>query len=121
MIRRTLHDIAHARAGDKGDSSILFLAPFDEGDYALLRHVVTQAAVAAHFQIRDVASVAIRPLEALSALSIVIPHRLDGGVTRSATADPHGKTLSGHLLALPLDGSRAGIQAEGGMGSGLVS
>ncbi|GAA4491743.1 AtuA-related protein [Microbacterium panaciterrae] len=102
MSRRTLHDIAHARAGDKGDSSILFVAPFDESDFGLLRGVVTSGALAAHFQIRDVEGITVRSLDALSALSIVIPHRLDGGVTRSATADPHGKTLSGHLLALPL-------------------
>ena len=97
---RRLGDFAHARAGDKGDSSILFLAPFDPNDFELVRAEVTPSQIADHFHIPDDATIRISYLTQLAALCIVIPHRLDGGVTRSASADPHGKTLSAHLLEL---------------------
>lgn len=99
-----LGEVAHARAGDKGDSSILFLAPFHIADFGWIRNQVTHARLAVHFAIAGVSTIRIREIEGLGALSIVIPHRLDGGVTRSATADPHGKTLSGHLLEMRIDG-----------------
>ena len=100
---RTLGDIAHARAGDKGDSSILFLAPYAPSDFALVRAVITAERLAEHFEVSDATGITVRAVEELCAFSIVIPHRLDGGVTRSTTADPPGKTLSGHLLSLELD------------------
>lgn len=102
MSGEMLGDIAHARAGDKGDSSILFVAPYDPADFDAVCASTTPGALAAHFRVTDAASILVRRLPGLRALSIVIPHRLDGGVTRSASADPHGKTLSAHLLELPI-------------------
>ncbi|GIT78855.1 hypothetical protein LLS1_05240 [Leifsonia sp. LS1] len=108
MNARRLGDIAHARAGDKGDSSILFLAPYEAADFEAVCGEATADRLARHFQVTDASTITIRRLDALRALSIVIPHRLDGGVTRSASADPHGKTLSAHLLELPIgDGTTA--------------
>lgn len=98
-----LGDIAHARAGDKGDSSILFVAPFEPVDFGRVVSSATPERLAAHFRVPEAASITVRLAEGLCALSIVIPHRLDGGVTRSATADPHGKTLSGHILQLTIE------------------
>ncbi|MDR6972878.1 hypothetical protein [Leifsonia shinshuensis] len=96
-----LGDIAHARAGDKGDSSIIVLAPYDPADYDAVNAAVSPDRLAEHFHV-DASTILVRSVPALSAFSLVIPHRLDGGVTRSASADPHGKTLSAHLLELPL-------------------
>lgn len=101
MTEGRLGDIAHARAGDKGDSSILFLAPYEAADFESMCGEVTPVRLARHFHVADASTITIRRLNELRALSIVIPHRLDGGVTRSASADPHGKTLSAHLLELP--------------------
>jgi hypothetical protein len=100
-----LASIAHARAGDKGDSSILFLAPDRIDDFPLLRRVITPERLAPHFGV-PISGIRVRAVEGLAAISIVIPHRLDGGVTRSTTIDPHGKTLSGHLLQLMVPWNR---------------
>lgn len=80
----TLGDLAHARAGDKGDTSILVVAPYEPDDYP--------------------GNVTVHPVPRLGAFTVVVRDRLDGGVTRSRAADPHGKTLSGHLLDLAVEG-----------------
>lgn len=95
-----LAEVAHARAGDKGDSSILFLACDRPEDFDRLSTAVTADRLAAHFGIADAGTIRVHRLPALAAMSIVIPRRLSGGVTRSPSIDPHGKTLSGHLLEL---------------------
>ncbi|WP_443674040.1 AtuA-related protein [Microbacterium resistens] len=105
----TLFDIAHARAGDKGDTSILMVRVYDPAHWELMISSVTVAAVASHFG-TSAASVVITPVPGLSSLSIVIRNRLSGGVTRSTRADAHGKTLSGHLLDLSL--RRSGPKRE---------
>jgi len=96
-----LLDIAHARAGDKGDTSILMVRVYDRADWATLAASVTREDVAEHFA-TSVEAVTITLVPALQSATIVIRDRLSGGVTRSPRADAHGKTLSGHLLDLPL-------------------
>lgn len=96
-----LDDIAHARAGDKGDTSIIVVAPFREGDYDRVGAALVPEALARHFGV-TVDQIAVHAVPTLRAFTVVVRERLDGGVTRSRAADPHGKTLSGHLLDLPL-------------------
>ena len=43
---RKLYDLAHCRAGDKGNTSILSLIAYKPEDYSLLAQRVTTAAVA---------------------------------------------------------------------------
>ena len=40
-MKRKLYDLAHARAGDKGDTTILSLIAYRPEDFALLRDHVT--------------------------------------------------------------------------------
>lgn len=104
MIQATvpLASIAHARAGDKGDTSILMIAPYQADDYTQLTQVLTADALAAHFG-TEISAVTINWAPDLTAGSIILRGVLTGGVTRSHTVDPHGKTLSGHLLAMLVD------------------
>lgn len=97
-----LGDIAHARAGDKGDISILMLAPYEPDDYARVVAAATAERLAAHFG-TSLPKVTVRESVGLRALTIVLRDQLLGGVTRATTLDPHGKSLSGHLLQLPLE------------------
>lgn len=97
----TLGTLAHARAGDKGDTSILVVAPFEAADFTRVDAALQHARVAQHFGVTTEA-VTVHAVPGLGAFTVVIRGRLDGGVTRSRAADPHGKTLSGHLLDLPL-------------------
>ncbi|ASN19972.1 AtuA-related protein [Arthrobacter sp. YN] len=95
-----LADVAHARAGDKGDTSILVVAPLNPTDYQRLQKALTKELVAAHFGTANYDDVRITPVAHLAAVVIAVANRLAGGVTRSPTTDPHGKTLSSHLLGL---------------------
>lgn len=97
-----LRDVAHARAGDKGDASILVIRASDPADFPSLVEALPVNALAAHFR-SDPAHVSVIPVPGLAAMTIVVRARLAGGVTRSTRLDPHGKTLSGHLLDLEVD------------------
>lgn len=96
-----LGDIAHARAGDKGDRSIIVVVADEESGFDRMRAALQPVALAAHFGV-EADAVRVHPVAELRSCTVVVDGRLDGGVTRSRTADPHGKTLSGHLLELPL-------------------
>ncbi len=48
-MKRKLYDLAHARAGDKGNTTILSLIAYDVNDFPLLRERVTPEAVKRHF------------------------------------------------------------------------
>lgn len=97
-----LYELAHCRAGDKGSDSLLVVIPYAADDFEPLRRALTQELVADHFALASAECVLIRSLPALGVLVITIPGLLAGGVTRASGADPHGKTLSSHLLDLRL-------------------
>jgi hypothetical protein len=97
-----LYDIAHCRAGDKGDTSILSLIAYRAQDYPLLVERVTVAAVRAHLDGIVRGDVIRYELPQLSALQFVCSHALGGGVTTSLALDAHGKSLSYALLEMRL-------------------
>lgn len=109
-----LREIAHARTGDKGDTSQISVIAYDEGDYAFLAAHVTAARVAAHFAAILRGTVTRYELPALGALNFVLHHALAGGVTRSLRLDAHGKCLGAVLLQLELPGRQADAQSDGG-------
>jgi hypothetical protein len=97
-----LHELAHCRAGDKGDTSTLSLVAYRGEDYPLLAQRVTVEAVAWH--LRGIVHGAIRRYELpqLWALQFVCEHALAGGVTTSLALDAHGKSLSSALLEMEI-------------------
>jgi hypothetical protein len=97
-----LHEIAHSRAGDKGDISNLSLIAYDRADYALLERHVTAERVRAHFAGIVQGEVLRYALPHLGALNFVMRQALGGGVTRSLALDAHGKCLSALLLTLEI-------------------
>lgn len=98
-----LHDIAHARTGDKGDVSNISVISYDPAHWSLIRDHVTPARVAAHFGIFATDDVTRYALPQLCALNFVIRGALTGGVTRSLALDAHGKCLASVLLDMELD------------------
>lgn len=98
-----VRDIAHARAGDKGDISNLSLIAYKIEDYALLERQVTAERVQAHFAGIVHGRVERFLLPSLGAMNFVMHGALGGGVTRSLALDAHGKSLSSALLDLNLD------------------
>jgi len=95
-----LHELAHCRAGDKGDTSILSLIAYRHEDYPLLAQRVTAEAVKRHLQGIVEGEVRRYELPELWALQFVCEHSLGGGVTTSLGLDAHGKSLSYALLEM---------------------
>ncbi|WP_019819687.1 AtuA-related protein [Saccharomonospora saliphila] len=97
-------DLADVRAGDKGETLMLAVFPRDHACFAVLDRALTAARVARHYGVGDDHQVTRTVVPGLPALVFAVPGLLTGGVTASATLDGHGKTLSYHLLTLPLPG-----------------
>jgi hypothetical protein len=97
-----LHELAHCRAGDKGDTSILSLIAYRAEDYPLLVERVTVDAVKKHLRGIVLGEVRRYELPGLWALQFVCDQSLNGGVTTSLGLDAHGKSLSYALLEMNL-------------------
>jgi hypothetical protein len=97
-----LRDIAHSRAGDKGDISNISVIAYDMASYALLERNLTANRVKAHFAGVVQGEVVRYALPHLGALNFVLRHALGGGVTRSLALDAHGKCLSSAMLEIVL-------------------
>lgn len=98
-----LRDIAHSRAGDKGDISNLSLIAYRLEDYPLLEKQVTAERVKAHFVGVVHGEVQRYLLPQLGAMNFVMQNALGGGVTRSLALDAHGKSLSSALLDIEIE------------------
>ena len=97
-----LHDIAHARTGDKGDISNISVIAYDPAHWPLIRNTVTAQRVAAHFTTFDAQNISRFEIPQLHALNFVIRGALAGGVTRSLALDAHGKCLASVLLNMQI-------------------
>ncbi|HZQ62190.1 MAG TPA: hypothetical protein VFC24_12620 [Casimicrobiaceae bacterium] len=97
-----LYDLAHCRAGDKGNTSILSVIAYREQDYPALVRAVTVEAVRRH--LAGIVQGEIRRFELphLCALQFVCEGALAGGVTTSLALDAHGKALSYALLEMQI-------------------
>ena len=98
-----LYDLAHCRAGDKGNTSILSLIAYRADDFALLARHVTVAAVAQHLHGIVRGEIRRYELPQLGALQFVCEGALAGGVTTSLALDAHGKSLSSALLEMEIN------------------
>ncbi len=98
-----LRELAHARSGDKGDTSNVGVIAYDEADYPLLREQVTAERVKALYGDLVRGQVTRYELPNIGALNFVLNRALQGGVTTSLALDPHGKTRSSLILELPVD------------------
>ena len=108
-----LRDIAHARAGDKGNTSNISVIAFDAKDYPLLERWVTAERVRQHLAGLVQGEVLRYALPGIGALNFVLRDALAGGVTRSLALDAHGKTLSSAMLALEIPDGDGGEAAGG--------
>ncbi len=97
-----LYEIAHCRAGDKGNTSILSLIAYRAEDYPLLVEKVTVAAVQHHMSGIAAGKVTRHEVPSLLALQIVCEEALLTGVTTSLAMDTHGKALSSALLEMEI-------------------
>jgi hypothetical protein len=104
MIR--VYDLAHSRAGDKGDTSNISVIAYDARGWEILREQLTTDRVMRAFAHITKGPVQRYELPKLQALNFVIQGALGGGVTRSLAQDAHGKSLSALMLTIELPGSK---------------
>ncbi|MEM9099890.1 MAG: hypothetical protein AAGC79_15360 [Pseudomonadota bacterium] len=93
-----LHQIAHGRAGDKGNVSNISVIAYQVEHWPLILDQVTAERVLDVFHPLGATSVDRYELPLLHALNFVIHDALQGGVNASLSLDRHGKTLSFKLL-----------------------
>jgi len=98
-----LYELAHSRAGDKGNTLILSLIPYKIKDYELLCRLVTADSVKEHLKAFVQGEILRYELPNISALQFVCQQALAGGVTTSLAMDSHGKTLSFALLEMEIE------------------
>lgn len=97
-----LYDIAHSRAGDKGNISTLSLIPYHENDYEMLCQKVTVERVQNHLNGIVSGKIIRYEMPNISSLLFVCQDALAGGVTTSLRMDTHGKALSYALLEMEI-------------------
>lgn len=101
--RIKLHEIAHARAGDKGNTSNVSVWVYDAGDYALVKSQVTADRVKQAYPALFQGGVKRYELDQLHGLNFVMADALEGGVNTSLGLDSHGKSWSYLILDLDVE------------------
>ena len=97
-----LHDIAHSRAGDKGNTSNISVIAYDEDGWNIIKTHLTVDIVQQAFKHITQGPIYRYELPKLQALNFVIEGALGGGVTRSLAQDVHGKALSSLMLGISI-------------------
>jgi hypothetical protein len=101
--RRLVRDIAHARAGDKGNTSNVNVWVYDPADFALLKQNLTVERIKREFPRLMRGNVTRYAVEHLHGLNFVMQDALEGGVNASLNLDSHGKSWSYLILGLELE------------------
>ena len=102
MRGRIVRDIAHARAGDKGNTSNVNVWAYDRADYKLLLEALTPERVKAAFPVLIRGEVERYEMPDLHGLNLVLRDALEGGVNTSLNLDSHGKSWSYLILGMAL-------------------
>ena len=98
-----LRTIAHARSGDKGDTSNVGIIAYKPEYYPILVEQVTAARVKDHFKGICFGEVERFEIPNLHALNFLLHKSLDGGGTISLRTDAQGKTYSTALLRMEIE------------------
>lgn len=98
-----LHDLAHARAGDKGNTSNISVWAYDPGDYPMIKEQLTPERIKEAFPKLITGDVVRFELDHLHGLNFVLGEALEGGVNTSLGLDSHGKSWSFLVLGLEID------------------
>jgi hypothetical protein len=97
-----VYDLAHSRAGDKGNTSNISVVAYNQAGWEILREKLTLERVLKAYGHLTQGPAHRYELPRLRALNFVIQNVLGGGVTRSLAIDPHGKSLSALILTIEL-------------------
>jgi hypothetical protein len=106
-VKIALSRIAHARSGDKGDTSNIGIIAFDPRHYPVLVREVTPERVKHLFGEMVKGNVERYELPNLGALNFLLHQALGGGGTLSLRIDAQGKTLGAALLRMEIEASES--------------
>ena len=100
--QRIIRDIAHARAGDKGNTSNINVWVYDKANVDLLKRTLTAERIKEAFPKLITGVVERYEIGHLGGLNFVLRGALEGGVNSSLNLDSHGKSFSYLILGMPL-------------------
>jgi hypothetical protein len=98
-----LQHVAHARSGDKGDTSNVAVFAYDPDLYPLLLVQLTAERFKAFYGGAIRGEVLRYPVDAIHAINFVCHGALGGGVSRSLCLDNYGKALSAAVLGFEVE------------------
>lgn len=110
-----LQHVAHARSGDKGDTSNIAVFAYTPELYPLLKEQLTAQRFKAYYKSAIRGEVERYEVDNLDALNFVCHGALGGGVSRSLCLDNYGKALSAAILGFEIDvpdGLRAQLRGQ---------
>ncbi len=102
-MRVQLQHVAHARSGDKGDTSNIAVFAYAPELYPLLKAQLTADALKAFYRGAIKGPVTRYEAANIDALNFVCQGALGGGVSRSLCLDNYGKALSAAILGFELE------------------
>ncbi len=102
-MKYPLRDLAHARAGDKGNRSSVSVWPYQPEHYEMLCEQLTAERLKAEFGALLKGPIKRYEIPTLNGLNFVMDTALEGGVNRSLNLDAHGKSWSSMILSLEIE------------------
>ena len=99
-----VYELAHARAGDKGNTSNVSVVAYSDRAWEILRDQLTVERVMDAYSHVAKGPITRYELPKLKAFNFVIENALGGGVTISLAQDAHGKSLSYLMLDIEVSG-----------------
>lgn len=107
-----VRELAHARAGDKGNTSNIGVFAFDSECYRILEEKLTEDRIQSELESIADGPVTRYEVPSIDGFNFVIENALAGGVTTSLRLDSHGKSLSYAVLDIELDLSNEDIDRK---------
>jgi hypothetical protein len=102
-MRVLLQHVAHARSGDKGNTSNISVFAYTPALYELLKSQLTAEAFKSYYGGAIKGEVLRYEVDNLNALNFVAHGALGGGVSRSLCLDNYGKALSAAILGFEIE------------------
>jgi hypothetical protein len=98
-----LQHLAHARSGDKGNTSNISVFAYEPEFYPLLKEQLTAERFKAFYGAAITGPVLRYEVDNIEALNFVAHGALGGGVSRSLALDNYGKALSAAILGFRIE------------------
>jgi hypothetical protein len=100
MTEVYLHEIAHGRSGDKGDTTNICIFAREPEYYEVIRKEITVEKVRAFFGNMVKGEIIRYEVPSLNGFNFVMKHALGGGATHSLRLDTLGKSMGSAIMRM---------------------